>query len=490
MNEDLHDIDDLFRHGLEAHQEEVSADAWQSVCNELDKKQASYYKYKYNRLKYAAAFLLLLCVLGAAYVTVDLLNSRSSNEVKKAPGPTTETVSSPPENSRPASGAGNSRRDLPQEVVKSGEGESVGNPSSGKQSVLPSVGEETAKQTKENFASANADGPVSSVPTSAIGNTRQQSVVSTGKTKFFLEESNDQKPVTTQFQVAAKEVFDLKHFDLPAKDFSLPEINPQAFFQNPLLRHLQQPSRAKSKAGAAHGFALSAFIAPNLSFDRLEDDDHLAGPGRNRREDHHNEEENSSFSGGLLISYGLTPRLRFQSGVTVTASSTSIAPKTVYAKADNNGHTRYELHCSSGYVYISPKGGVPPVVGDSARTSGTTSKLFYVGIPAAVQYEVRMGRLSLSPTIGAGLNILASGKTSTRLSNTAGDESTTAAISGLKSSYVDGQLGMGIAYELRKRLSISLRPNARLALTPINRETPVKSYQNYLSVETGLRIKL
>lgn len=489
MNEDLHNIDDLFRHGLEGHEEEVPAEAWQSVSHELDRKQVLYYKYKYYRLKYAAAILLLLCVMGAAYVTFDVLDSRPSKEVKKTSEPATGTVSSPPKNSRPVPGTGNGRRDLQQEVVKSGKDETVGDSASGNPAAFSIMNKGTTKQTAEKNGLANSDDPVFSGHASTVENAGQRSFVSAAKTSFEVEETDRRKPVASQPLITPKEVFELTRFDLPAKDFSVPAMNPQAFFQNPLLNLPQQPSSAKSKAGAVHGFSLSTFLAPNLSFDRLEDDDHLAGPGRNRREDHRNEEKNSSFSGGLLISYGLTQALSLQSGVTVTASSTSIAPKTVYAKADNNGHTRYELHCSSGYVYISPKGGVPPVVGDSARTSGTTSKLFYVGIPAALQYEIRMGRLSLSPMVGAGLNVLVSGKTTTRLSNTAGNESTTAAISGLKSSYVDGQVGMGIAYGLTKQFSISLRPNARLALTPINRETPVKSYQNFLSVETGVRIK-
>lgn len=182
--------------------------------------------------------------------------------------------------------------------------------------------------------------------------------------------------------------------------------------------------------------------------------------------------------------------LSIQSGITVTSSTTAIDAKTVYAKRDNNGHTRYELHCSSGYAYLSPKSGAQPAPGDSAKTSGTTSHLTYIGIPAAIKYHLGSGRLSLYPSLGVGLNILTSSSASTNLSEGAtAEKTTTSSISGLKPTYLDGQLGLGVDYKFSKKLSVGLRPNARLALTPINKETPVKSYQNFLSVETGVRLK-
>ncbi|MFL5741014.1 MAG: hypothetical protein ACJ75B_12405, partial [Flavisolibacter sp.] len=63
-------------------------------------------------------------------------------------------------------------------------------------------------------------------------------------------------------------------------------------------------------------------------------------------------------------------------------------------------------------------------------------------------------------------------------------------ITGLKPTYADLQLAFGIEYSLNKKISASLRPNARLGLTSINQETPVKFYQNFLSLEAGIHLKL
>ena len=219
----------------------------------------------------------------------------------------------------------------------------------------------------------------------------------------------------------------------------------------------------------------------------MEDDGHLAGPGRDRNEIRRDEHSSSSVSGGLLISYALTGKVALQTGVTITSSSTGIAPKKLYARPDNNGHTSFELHCSSGYSYITPKNNAQPAVGDSVSILGSTSKLSYVSVPLSASLTIQKGKFSLHPTIGIGANFLTGGKTETTLPNT---ESATATITGLRSVYMDGRIGVGAEYELNKKIAISLKPTARLALTPINQQTPVKSYQNYLSIEAGIKIKL
>jgi hypothetical protein len=254
---------------------------------------------------------------------------------------------------------------------------------------------------------------------------------------------------------------------------------------------LPQTAAAPARSGLrnTHVFSLSVFAAPNLSFDHLEDDARLAGPGQNRQDIHRRENEHVSFSGGVIADYGLTEKISIQAGLTITSSSNTISPGVVYARPDNNGHTRYELHCSSGTVYISPKGTIQPAAGDSAKTSGTSVRLTYVGIPAGVSFRIKTGRLSFYPGLGVGLNILASGKTTTGLSSPNGNEITTAPVSGLKPAYMEGQIGVGMEYDLGNRISVGIRPTARMALTPINKETPVRSFQNFLSVQAGVRLR-
>lgn len=488
MTGDLHDIDDLFRDGLEGHEEAVPSEVWQTVSNDLDKKQASYYKHKYKRLRYAAALLLLLCLLGTVYVTFDVVKDRHTNK----------SVSSKPSGTNAVTSSEERHKEEPASTVErypqpAGQNETIVT------KTTPPTQDDNRKATDRD---ENGSGPVNGIHEKSAADVPLLSpnsvhLKSTKRPSFVAKNDQTGLPVnnavarhslTEEPQGVAKEFFALPYFSLAPKDLRLPAIAPANFSQH-LSVNLPQ-KKATTQAKAARGTSLFVFAAPNISFDRLEDNNHLAGPGRNRQVAHREERGNTSFSGGLLLNHELTRNWSLQSGVTVTTSSTSIAPKTVYAKPDNNGHNRYELHCSSGYVYISPKGGAQPAVGDSARAVGTTSKLTYVTVPASMSYRINAGRLSVSPSLGLGLNILASGRAATNLSNTVANESTTTTISGLKQTYVDGHIGIGIEYGLGPKLTIGIRPNARLALTPINQETPVKSYQNFLSIETGVRIKL
>ena len=69
-------------------------------------------------------------------------------------------------------------------------------------------------------------------------------------------------------------------------------------------------------------------------------------------------------------------------------------------------------------------------------------------------------------------------------------ESNSTNISCLNQVYLDGQIGMGFGYDLSQKFAIGLTPNFRFGLTPLNSATPVKSYQNFMSVEFGAKIKL
>ncbi|GAA4751151.1 outer membrane beta-barrel protein [Flavisolibacter ginsenosidimutans] len=508
MNDDLHNIDDLFRKGIEGHEEDVPPSVWEAISNDLDKKQASYYKHKYYRVKRASVLLLLLCFLGGVYIIYKESPGRETNSsAHKKQVQTTKTTGRSTENGNPESSAAN-EESQPTNNGKREKEKTVTSDTVSSSALVPSPAPKaTAAQPVENNQSTEVAATTKNqillskrlrVPITTAGiepaNNKQQenklsiinqSVASKGnqplRNKSFPAQNNlpqDASPSTSRLP-------------LRNRDYATPTIDLKALQANDQSILPPKTVASKNKAKGPQGFSLSVFAAPNIGFDRLEDDDHLAGPGRNRLEAHKQEQKSFSFSAGLLLGYDLTKNLRLQSGISVTSSATTIAPMTVYAKPDASGRTRYELHCSSGDVYISPKGSVQPTLGDSsAKTSGTVSKLTYVSVPVALSYRLAMGKFSLSPGIGAGLNFLTSGKTKTGLSNTNGSESTSASITGLKSNYVDAHLGLGIEYSLGKKLSVGIKPTARLALTPINKETPVKSYQNFLSVETGVRIKL
>ena len=59
-------------------------------------------------------------------------------------------------------------------------------------------------------------------------------------------------------------------------------------------------------------------------------------------------------------------------------------------------------------------------------------------------------------------------------------------IDGLRKYNFGGIVGLGVSYNPTKKLSIMLEPTFRGSLTPINRNTPVKSYPYSVGLSLGL----
>jgi len=192
----------------------------------------------------------------------------------------------------------------------------------------------------------------------------------------------------------------------------------------------------------------------------------------------------------LLVNYGVSKHILLQSGIVFSSAKTSIAPKIIYARADNSGHARYELNCSPGYAYYTPKTGSLPAVGDSVRIMGSSASVSYLGIPVSFQYVMKAGRFLFKPGAGLSLNFLTSNNSSTNFGFSTGNSKENTSIDGLRKAYLDGSLGMGIEYMISRKVSVGVRPLVRWAITSINKNTPVRTYQNFTSLETGMRINL
>ena len=246
----------------------------------------------------------------------------------------------------------------------------------------------------------------------------------------------------------------------------------------------------KMKASSAHSISLMPFISPNHSFTRLQDNSPFSGPGRNKNAAEREERQSTSFSAGVLFNYGLSKAVILQSGIVFSSAKTNISPKTIYVRPDNNGHPRYEFNCASGYSYIDTKTGSAPAIGDSIQVMGSSSTISYIAVPVSLIYVWQKGRFLLKPGIGVAINFLTAGKSATSFNNAGNSQKEIAPISGLKNAYVDASVGFGTEYMLNRKISIGVRPLLRMAVTSINKNTPIKAYQNYLGLETGIKINL
>jgi hypothetical protein len=112
-----------------------------------------------------------------------------------------------------------------------------------------------------------------------------------------------------------------------------------------------------------------------------------------------------------------------------------------------------------------------------------------VSVPLTIKYVFSKGKLSLSPGLGIAANFLNKGKIETEIAGSAGTEKASIDhIQGLNNSYFSGLVSVGAEYSLNKTFALSFTPTGRIALSAINKDTPVKTYLNSFGLATGLRI--
>ena len=162
----------------------------------------------------------------------------------------------------------------------------------------------------------------------------------------------------------------------------------------------------------------------------------------------------------------------------------------MYAQPDNNGDIKYRLNFSSGYSYILPAFQNTPVIGDSLTATAAAHKLRYISIPFAVNYRIAKGMFSVDAMTGVSVNFLKAGMLETEVRDGANNEiDILTDIRGLKSSYFTWLAGVGTEYRLTNKLSLTITPTVRLALTSINKGSVVRSYPNSFGLVGGVKMR-
>jgi hypothetical protein len=567
---DNNHIDNIFKHALDDLHETAPPAVWESLSNDLDKKQAAHFREKYFRLRKLAVLLLLVILSSSAYLLYfypasKKYSSRTQQNSSIAASSKKETIQNTasgntsakekttaennqqriqpkPQNVLPAAesiqtlpaasvmknkstheipatensglNTGGNPQNLAASAIKKNQPASSFNKKeiseeniipgkqppaqSNRQLVLLSAIKSTKQSGRSGKNIMNSKNPdaESTDPYTYAGHennvrTKTNSTLTGEKSSQSSHEKNIESAENRIVRVLA--VYPSNLFLSAIKPIQpFPDFHILLLSDSTLLdaRLKIAEMTSKKKPLLANRFSLTAFISPNHSFTRLENDNRLASPGQDKNEALNAEQQGSSYSAGILINYSLNKKWIVQSGLAFSSAKTNIAAKTIYARPDNNGHLQYEFNCSSGYSFITPKNGNPTASGDSIRTMPSSSTINYIAVPVSLNYVWQKGKFLLKPGIGLSLNFLTSGNSATNFGAAAGNQKEKARISGLKNSYLDGALGFGAEFMLSRRISIGIRPSMRLALSAINKDTPVRTYQNYTSLETGLKINL
>lgn len=529
MNENLHKIDNLFSDALDDHEEEPTAAVWQNLERKLDNSSVISITRKYRRLKWvAAASLVFACALGmyTAYTTyynkavlnksieankaVVKLNSDDATAKQKdvvAIGGNDTTIHSQTSGNTAANQGLNEDDDkqapgkkLNENIIRVAENKAKSS------TALQADNIEINENSKKNSAliKKNIDRvfkELSSPPYKKL----QKSFSSTND-HIILNSSPKSNSSTVTNEPENNTIFSeedvLKYLAImpPGKiildgtaTINLPNssVLNSVEIQSPLPPAGKNISKIRRVKAPKSSVSLSVFFSPDFVSNRVVNDKKVFKED-DKHEIQRTEKRGFSSSFGALINYNLTKSWSLQSGVTFSTIIREIEKKGIYARPDSRGNIRYRFNCSSGYSYFDVKSGNnTPSSGDSLYALKSTNTLQYIGIPLSLQYAFNKSKWSVATGFGLSANFLTKGQIVTVIATgTNNEKKIIRDIHSLKPMYFSGIAGIGVGYELSKNLSITLNPNARFALSSINKEGPVKTYQNNFGIAGGLKITL
>ena len=524
MDENLHNIENLFRDGLEDSEEMPPLRAWKDIDNILNNDNVVSIKKKYSNLK-RVALLLLVLLLG---LSIYELSNRHNTEPKstytnKSQNPIDSkdlnneyTENAPVDNLvadknnsnnnlkvQPENNNTIGNRTTSDNVSTSSKKNDNYNPNAAinNSPIEKNMPDNKSKLNQKIYPEKKNDGTVnnnSTVDNTSVSKNKKR-ISDKTSTKVKVSSPNptedDLRTTTNNDPTEANLQSKLLERLIPA---SIEKVNRKMQDSIEVKKPSQQlaankivsPPNTKKKEGKSSRFSITPFFSPDIAWYRLQldkPDNQPDNAAKIEKGEHH---EFSSTT-GLLVDYRLNKHFTLQTGLTFSNINITINPKTIYAQRDNNGNIKYRVNISSGYGYLLPSFQNTPAVGDSLYISGATHKLRYIGIPIAVKYCFVKGKFSIEAMAGVGVNFLAKGKLETEIKQGPNNEiDVLNKIEGLRSVYLNGLAGIGATYKLTDKFSFALIPTARIALTSINKDGVVKTYPNSVGLSAGLKIKL
>ncbi len=529
MEENLHDIDKLFRSSVDGYEEAPPENVWDAVNAGLDKSSIISIKKKYTNLKRVAVALLILLLGTIAYEIGTRRSAGGGDEVNS--GDKVNKVNKVDKVDR----VDNVDKDnevntvdkdnTVDKIYKADKGNGVDEVN--KIDKVDMVN--TVDKDKVNRRSVNdkTDIPVKTDPSAndktqlAQQDDRVNKQSLPGNNKKQRNKNNASHQVVINVVNPGQD--DVNNNTTDNDTSTMNKVNsraPRLMAENILVAKAQypgsltvlrklpsapvvayQPAAAKKimmkKETTGSRFTLGVFYGPQFSSNRLENDHHddRRGPGQppgNDKDDiKKDEQRQSAYSFGISVEYAAGKNWAVESGLALLNKQIHIDPKKIYAKADATGKVQYRFDCSSGYSYLSPKTSTAPTVGDSISVSESENTLQYLTVPVAVKYRLNAGKFTISPTVGAAANFVTKQKINTEYTVAAVKQSQTINnIEGLKPVYYSGLAGVSVDYKLKKNVSVSVMPSGSFALSSINKNAAVKSYPNAFGLSFGLKIKL
>jgi len=441
MNENLHNIDRLFKDAIEGHKEVPLLNTWETINESLNKTKTSSIERGYNWLRIASfSLVLILLSLRIHDLRSKFPLSKFSMEVIAGKDERPDRINSEKNKHLP-----NYAASVPGEL-QIGKSTIISNPASGTKDEEKQQVNHEKGSVNDNFMNSEFNGPVTG--SSQI------------KPDYFS--TNDAGQVIS----------------LPA-DRKILIVNDPG--KNTANGSNELTNKRSSRLSAI------IFFSPDFPFYRLQNDPPDNQPANDIK---NAEKPDLSTTTGIMVDYKINGHWSLESGLSYSNTIILIDPKTIYAEKDNTGSVKYRYNASSGYGYLLPSFSVSPTVGDSLYTFTSTHTLRYLNIPMAVKYNIQKGKFILFASAGVSTNVLLQGIIETLVQDNSNNEiEVMNHLHGLKKIYFSGSASIGAEYKLNKNFSLLISPTRRFAINSINKNVAVKSYPNSVGIVTGIRFQ-
>jgi hypothetical protein len=483
MNKDLHHIDELFRSELDDYKVTPSAGAKENIDAALDKQDAEKYKKRFIIWKRAAFFLLLL-LAGFVLYESGFIKTGRVNYTEKNASDDKKDVSTG-KNEKNNQNKNNSFSSNTETVA----GENIVTQKNNSE-YLQSQLQITGIPGNSVFSGDKAAGP---------GNNQLHNLLFPFTQKQYLLFSNtlsqqdkkmnpffndDVLQTNKQNVGSSDEKLGIAKAagDLFKKILLLP---PVTVSYSPLFSIKNDTTAKKNNNPFKPFWMINPFASYEQIGYRLDSDDPLTATVIRHREVHE-----PSFSAGILATRQFTSRWGLQSGLVYTNTQIGISPQKMYALQLPGGDVAYKFITSSGYAYIKLGTGQPPAVGDSITTSDAKHLLKHISVPISVKYKVGKNRFTLSPSAGIEANFISSAKVEVGVDLASNREIVSVnKLNGIKPFYWSAVTGVEASYQVNKKLSVTVQPVFRHALSPITKDNVVETFPRSFGIRAGVTIK-
>lgn len=461
MSTDRKNIDKFFHHDLAGASEQPPLHIWENIEAALDKdKQKRVTGFTRARRYYSVAAMILLMTAAG---TLFWLNKKPDEEKTNTKGNTAALVKSPMVNNLVTN---QNNKASSSETIVADKADAVAALS---EMAPASVSPGKIKQVNSVLAEAIKDESKTAPKTIASPESIMQATT-VGENMHVMPTAQTIDIETTRPRIV----------NAPsALPFGIASIG--TISSAPLVK-IKRPGR----------WSVTAFFAPDITTRNLEQN--FYSTLDEKKEEIIRTEKNGQldFTVGARLEYRIDKHWSVQSGLSFSTNTIDIAQKMTFARFDKDGALKFRFNLSTGYAFMKGKSlPAPRFLGDSALALSSSSVLHYVNVPLIFKYNFAKGRFNFSSQAGIVARFITRESIDAVYSNNGANEKAIAnEIQGLKRTYMNGVVGLGVDYAISKKVALTLFPSFNFATSSINRDAPVKAYPNTLSIASGVRMSL